>query len=568
MSNLATMAAAAALASPALADEVDGIYCPQREVIVVRGGLFMVRLEAERPGDNWPSEITVRFQRGGSVQGAVIWQYVDAQPARVHWTTPPVAMWAREIDPEDDSSSGLGTPFLVAHVPPDAEGRITLLGRDLEPIWASAPADALLGPLEGDAAALERFGAPDRPDPNSPYEYWRWVLLAARQGMRPPPPGGSDVEQMVAQYQADLWRVGIARLFHADQRVATQCLNLLTATASDEGLRFAAWITDSGDLYYLLSTLLDFDLDGSRLARRAQDWADTREQLFFWSEGSDASGVRLAFVNGGFDERVISLRWRFTDRARDAREIPVAVQVPAGALVRASFPHPVADEPARRGAPPPPPTLLIESRDFSREVQVRPHQIAARPPGLNFGALQPVLTLVEARDAALTPPDEARAAFATLRRINGRWEVFFECFRPLITAPLNEPTDSAFLEELSHYRDTRGIEAVTILIGPEDRPNAALTIPQHGWHRLWVGEPSDSLQIHRKTWADRWHCRVVLPDEWLEYPWAETVQIGFLRTHAESTAMDTGPNPTPPWLLEPGRIEVFMHAWEDLPPSR
>jgi len=558
---------AIATGAAARADEVDGIYCPQREVIVARGGVVMVRLEAERHGDNWPSEITVRFQRGGSVEGRVIWQYVETQPERVHWTTPPIAMSVREIRREDDSSRGFGTPFLIARVPAGADGRMSLLGRDLNPIWVAATPDPLAAMMLGAGQGmLEKFAAPDRPDPTSPYEYWRWVLLAARQGLEAPPPTGSDVEQMVAQYQADLWRVGMGRLIEGDAGAARKCLEVLTARASDGGMRFAAWITDSGDLYYLLSTLLNFETGGPRLAQQVLDWIETREHLFFWSEGSDANGVRLAFVNGGPEARVVSLRWHFSDRARNAREIPTAVEVPAGALVRATATRPVEeDEDGRPGAPP---TLVIESNEFRREVQVRPQSVAARPPGLNFGALQPVLTLVEARAAALTPPSQTSAVFATMRRIDGRWEVFFECFRPWGGGTDAESLDPRFLEDLSHFRDTRGIEAVTILIGPERQPTTVLSIPQEGWHRIWAGQASDSLQIHRTTWADRWHCRVVLPDEWLDYPYSEMVEIGFLRTHGESTAMETSPNPTLPWVLEPGRIEVMLHAWEDLPPSR
>lgn len=547
------------------ADEVDGIYCPQRELIVVRGGVVMVRLEAERHGDNWPREITIRFQRGGSVEGLVIWQYVETLPARVHWTTPPAALSVREITREDDSSTGFGTPFLIARVPDDADGRMTLLGRDINPIWASTMPDPL-GALAhaADAPMLERFSAPDRPDPGSPFEYWRWVLLAAQVGQQAPPPTGSEIEQMVAQYQADLWRIAMGRLIETDPGAARKCLQILTATASDGPLRFASWITDSADLYYLLSTLLDFEVGGPRLARQALDWVDTREHLFFWSEGTDDDGVRLTFVNGGLEGRVVSLRWQFADRARNAAEIPIAIEAPPGMLVRTTAMRP-KESGDRPGAPA---TLVIESGDFRREVQIRPPTIAARPPGLNFGALQPVLTLVEARAAALAPPSPTSAANATMRRIDGRWEVFFECFTPLSGFASAESIDPGFLEDLSHFRDTRGIEAVTILIGPENQPATVLTIPRDGWHRLWVGESSDSLQVHRKSWADRWYCRVVLPDEWLDYPYSETVEIGFLRTHAESTAMETSPNPTLPWVLEPGRIEVMLHAWEDLPPSR
>lgn len=557
------------IAPLAFADEVDGIFCRQTEPLVVRGGVIMLELQAERPGDSWPREITIRFEQSGTVEGAVIWRYAEAEPLRVHWTTPPIALTVREIMPEDDSSSGYGTPLLIARVPENAGGTVRLLDQRLNPVWMELSADALreIAPANPGGEILELFAAPDRPDPSSPFEYWRWVLLAARLGLEAPAPAGTEVEQMVAQYQADLWRAALARLAQANVGAARECLSALTSIASDGELRFAAWMTDSADLYSLLSMLLDFELGGPRLAQRILDWLDTREHLFFWPGGSDGEALSFAFANGGTDARVVSLRWRFGDRGggRDAAEIPTALDVPAGTLRRVRIPRPQIPEDASSATPP---TLVMESSGFRREVPLRPAVLPVRPPGLNLGALQPVLTLIEARAQSLAPPSPVSACYASFRRADGRWEVFFECLRPLRSNEPPPPDDSQILEGLNDVRDTRGLEAVTILIGPANAPTVSLTVPETGWHRIWIGAPSDSLQIHRRSYEDRWYCRIVLPDEWLDFPLAPTAEIGFLRTHGGSSALETSPNITLPWSLDPGRIEVDLHSWEDLPPSR
>jgi len=111
----------------------------------------------------------------------------------------------------------------------------------------------------------------------------------------------------------------------------------------------------------------------------------------------------------------------------------------------------------------------------------------------------------------------------------------------------------------------RGVEAATLLLGPVDGATTVLTVPETGPPRLWRGRGSDALEIHRRSLTDRWYCRVVVPDAWLDFPLEPLAAFGFMRTHAGSPAVETSPNPAVPWRLEPTRITIDLMHWDDLP---
>src|SRR5205085_7199869 len=91
---------------------------------------------------------------------------------------------------------------------------------------------------------MTMMGSPDRPDPDSPFEYWRWCLLADRLGMHAPEPRGTDIETLAAEHYALLWQVGMEQLASRSHRLAERCRDLLVQTCLDENRPFAAWITD------------------------------------------------------------------------------------------------------------------------------------------------------------------------------------------------------------------------------------------------------------------------------------------------------------------------------------
>jgi hypothetical protein len=553
-------------AASASADSVRGIRPGQAEPLAPRGGVLLLPLDAERHGHSWPSSISITLADQREIDGLVVWQHLAAPDRQPLWTDPPVPLAVRAIEPGDDSSGGAGAPFLAVQLPIDGEGPITLLDRAFVPRWVDVPTNPFGDEPRGDGGAgsldapLELVSAADRPDPASPFEYWRWVMLASRLGRSPPAPAGDAASQLVARYHADLWAIALGRVASRDPDAARRCRDLLTATCFDQTRVFAAWITEPAELRALLAGALDLSMSDDLVARHAREWADARETLFAWFEGEENGRVVLSIVNAGAKARLVRFRWVFADAARSAAEVPVAVEVAAGRQQRIPIDRPRPTDAEREAGAMAEAFLHVESDTFERQYEIRSGRVEASPPGVPFTPFFAPLTLADARAERYRAPAPPRSTNAVLRRVNGRWEAFLECFRP----PGGSSSATPFTM-MREPHETRGVEAVTLFIGPTDRPNVVVTVPEEGDHHLWTGRFDASLEVHRRSLGDRWFCRIVLPDSWLDYPISDSALIGFMRTHGGDDAIETSPNAAIPWRLQPGRVEVGMRAWTDLP---
>ena len=177
----------------------------------------------------------------------------------------------------------------------------------------------------------------------------------------------------------------------------------------------------------------------------------------------------------------------------------------------------------------------------------------------------PALTLAEIESGRQLRVDPSRATTMHIRRLWGRWEVFFECRRPRDETPAAGTDDP--LQSFARPLEVRGVEAVTVLIGPEESPIAVLTVPENGWHRLFAGGNDGTLQVHRRSFADRWHCRIVLPEAWLPVlKEISPLRIGGIRSHGDGSAIETTPGTSAPWRQAPGRAAITLGAWDDAQP--
>ena len=216
------IAAVGVVVTPRAAEgDVSGIRSRIAEPIAIRGGVLMVPLAADRPGDQWPRTMTLTLSGGRRVEGLVAWVETAARGPS-GWADDPRGLAVRSIDPADDTSQpGSGTPYLLARLPADGRGQLRLARRKINPSWHDPPprygglpsksgTDAAQRVPDYVSRRLEVGRRPDRPDPDSPFEYWRWVLLAQRLGMAPPSPRSypSQVQRLVAIHYADLWRLG------------------------------------------------------------------------------------------------------------------------------------------------------------------------------------------------------------------------------------------------------------------------------------------------------------------------------------------------------------------------
>jgi hypothetical protein len=558
-----------AFAQCTFADAVRDIRTPVTRPIAPQGGVMMLPLTAQRAGDNWPGTIALTLADGSNVDGVVVWiePAVDDASRPRRWTTEPGGLEARPIRPEDDTATvGPGSPWLLAALPEGGDGPIRLGRQELQPTWRDPNIPYTRQGLPGpDRPVLQPIAGPDRPDPDSPFAYWRWVLLADRMNMRPHAPDRyGETGSLLARHYADLWRIGLANLGQHTPSMAATCRDLLTRICADRAsaVRLAAWITDPVELQTLQAILLALDAPGEVVTRNALAWADARTNLLVWPEAAFGDRVRMAIVNRSTQPVVARLAWQVLD------ETPIAVELEPGVLTRVHVDRPPLPTPDPFGLTVPE-EAGAQALELRAELQtVRsvfgPRRTKARPPGVFLPPARPALTLaeVEARRLLLVPGQ--RGTHVQLRRLGGRWEIFIEC-RRTAAASASETGDP--LRRFATWAEVRGIEAVTLFIGGEDSPTAVLTVPEQGWHRLFAGANDGTLQVHRRSHDDRWYCRIVLPESWLDVNEedAASILIGCRRAHGDGDAVETTPNTSAPWRQAPARAGVDLSSWDDLP---
>jgi hypothetical protein len=546
------------LSATAHAQAVRGIRAADTNPIAPRGGVMMLQLAADRPGDAWPGSLALMMHDGTPLEGVVAWiAPVEVERER-HWTDDLRGLEVRAVEPGDDNrDTGSGAPYLLVRLPARASGDLKLDRQTIRPVWVDLPA----APESDLAGELGRERALNRPDPDSPFEHWRWVLLAEGLGMQPPGLGAFDESAtLLAEHFASLWRIGLARLERIDPDLAAHVRGLLTRSATDRGAPFAAWIADPAATGTLLTELVSNRQTDAMLAEYVRLWIGEHDTSMVWPEADYDAMLRLAVLSAGDDDRgELSLRFPGVAQSpmRFAIEPNVLMRVLASKPRLSSEPvptvygrQPVTGE-----------TIVINMPEREMELPLRPRRYAAVPPGIFLSALGAPLSLAEVQTLQRMPVRLDQATLVSIRKLRGRWEVFVDCRRPgQASARAAELPD-----RVVSFDELRGIEAITILVGPEkveEGPGAILTVPETGWPRVYFGVQDGSLQVHTRSHSDRWYARIVLPDDWLPHPDLGPALLGFIRTHGESSAVEMGPNASVPWRIEPGRVAIDLSEWD------
>ena len=557
-----------ALAHPCIAASVNGVRPAVTSTIAPRGGVLMLPLTAQKAGNGWPRTLEVKLADGRTFTADVVWLHLRSDAQAPAWTLDPRRLALRAIDRADDTSGRLDTaagegPYLLLRLPEDGGGAIRVEGQSVNASWRDVPwNDPLRAPDDPvPEGAIELEDAPDRPDAQSPFEYWRWVLLADRLGLRPPAPTGSDLERLAAEHYAVLWRMAMQRLAMLSPRIAHECRHMLTRTAVDRSRIVATWIADPQQVASLLAALLDFSRTDQQALTAAVSWESQQPSIMAWPEDLSGETVRIAVTSLRDDAVPLGLSWV------DALQPPSAVQLEPGIIAHLSIDRlPMQSSPVlgmTRQVEPPLQVLRVESGDTRVDIACGSRIVEARPPGVTFLPLAAPPTLAEVQANRSMAVSLGRATMVQIRRLGGRWEVFIECRRSQ-----EQPQQALDRTSLRMLADLQGIEAVTLLLGRDDgnsEPIIWLTVPEHDWPAVIRGDNHPDLQVHKRSFGDRWHCRIVLPEQWFSAAETNPAFIGFVRSHGEDQRLETGPLPSPAWTVAPGRVALDLSRWDDLP---
>lgn len=507
-----------------------------------------------------PDRVPVQFHDGdrtSEITGRVVWLATPLAAREPHWTrsaNPTVVRTVEaDVDPRTlleatspDRVRSVDAALLLIDVP-EASDRATLtVGSDaITPTWIDAGPSLEIG--AGDLSIDPELAATwrnDRPDPESPFEWFRWTLIAQARGEAVPAPPGDAASQLFARHVAELWLAGLRRIEGQSEGVADAVRHWLTSTSrwavaapaagsqsgTGTGESLATWLADPGELGSLLGILLDRNREDDVVMNAVLAWMDARTPLMVWVESDRAGRVTLALANPLADEVVARVQWLGENLA------PLAALIAPGTIDRMTVERPsgrIVGPDATEAV-----VLAVQAENLIRRYPFAPRAVRAKPPALAFGTFVPPMTLaeVQAGRPGAVPPEWATAA--TLRRRGGRWEIFAECLSPA-GAPVGSTADDRFtLTVQGHQVSVRRDGTVE-------------------------GDVDALLEANVREYADRWRLRLTLPEGWLPRPGSvgAIVMIGMSRDagalHATAVLPRTAIGRETPLL------EIDLSAWSD-----
>lgn len=524
-----------------------------------------IRVLVERPHavEGAPFLVPVRIE--GSERGTVALRATTADGAgiacegRLLWPVRPDLdavigpRWAaasNELRLVAERPANATDAYLAIELPAEARGATTISlpnGR-IEPRWLAPAPDDLLARLAARVSAIVPEGAPDArlslPDPDAPFERFRFTLGCALRGWPAPAPlDPASPDCIAARATTAIWLAALARVAKASEGTAAEFAEALVATCREEGAPapIAAWIADPVELATLLSLSIDASTEGEALVESIVSWFRVRSPLILWIEEETRDAVVLAIANPTSSEEVVRISW-LDSVWLDANDAPLAALVPPAESLRVRIPRPARSSsdaaPARSDDGPPAPrgdtlALRIEHRGQAQIVTASPEVIPAGVAGPVLVAFRRPLTLVSASSGAAVLAPDALRTFVSLRpRLEG-WEVFAEVRCP------NGPSAA---------------DAITV-VGAD---GSALTVRGDGS----VDDPAGLLAgatVEWKAYKDRFRLGFQLPPAWIDRVDGRAVaSIGVRRIGAQDSA--DAPFASVPWRRTPRAVAVDLLA--------
>jgi hypothetical protein len=526
---------------------VDAIESKQSTPLAPLGGVLMVQLVSESLGDGWPSTIDVKFKNGTSATGHIGW--IERNTNTSAWTSSQATI--RPITSNDNTShihplDAITGPVLLVELPLNMDGPIRFGGATIDPTWVALPTSLPnLNIFPTATEHLQQVDCDELPQWNA-LEYWRWTVVASRQGLQPPPPPShSTVARLSALHGAYMWRIGFDALARSSRGVAAACRDLLTNVSLDDGHPFACWIVQPDVLSKLLSILTDQSATSRQMTTRALRWAEEQQPYLQWLEGVYGKRVSIAMTNPTLEPSLAIIVWKENDA------FPLALELPAATTTRA-----IVDRVT------PLDLSVFGSETFESSLQwlhlqmglqqyvlpIVPCEVAVLPPNTLLPQLHPLWNLSSIRSGIPPQMNNATSTTVEVRKLLGKWELFIQCNGNSENSTL--PNDA---KEPSHLI---GTEAITII---HSATHAIVSIAPSG---AIVGEhvPSD-FKVTQSSNSEGWKSRVEIPNEWIIN---ERLSFSIVRTHGDSLQVETAPLPCVPWNVQPQPIVLDLSAWDEV----
>ncbi len=524
---------------------VDSIESIQETPIAPRGGVLMVQLVSEQLGDNWPQTMEISFDTGAKGVGYLGW--VELNKNRSAWASNPSII--RSILPTDDTRRihplDLNTgPVLLIKLPENISGSISFGGTTIDPIWVSLPNEmpnVNITPIDNNKIIPISNGF-ELPEWN-PLEYWRWALVASRNGVcSPKPPSDNVVVQLAAIQIEQLWRIGFDRLARSSRGVAAACRDLLTNTANDGNVNYACWVTSQDSIQRLLEIITDQNISSRQLAARALNWVQEQQPFIAWLESVYGQQITLAFANPTLEPSLATVIWKQDE------VFPSVIELPATKTVRENIDRALQLDLSDFGGLSPEAklqwlTLQFGSQQYS--LPIVPKKVIVHPPSTVLPMLHPLWTLEDIHKKSPGRVSADKKTLAELRKVFGVWELFVQC--------KGSSNESVFPIILEQPKQLVGHEAITII---HQKTKSFVSISPDGLIR-GVNIPSDLEVFHSKS-DDGWSVRIELPSSWISN---EQLSISLIRTHDGSQEVETSPLPCLPWNLQPAQIVLDLSQW-------
>ncbi|HWB20366.1 MAG TPA: hypothetical protein VG711_08715, partial [Phycisphaerales bacterium] len=482
-----------------VAADVKGIQPAVTEVIAVQGGVLVVPLRAQRSGANWPTAPVAKCADGLELHGImVLIQHEDQRRAADvlnHWTQDARSLTVRAMTASDESGgvgagNGLG-PCAVFDLPQDVKGDVQLFGgtvrisflpdgpnthveTDAEihdvNVEAGDTKNDVNNNARNNAAATDEAGLAarpqpsmriwqnDLPDPESPFEFWRWQLVRGdadwMSGAQDEAIDGGSADdvarRLIAEHAAGLWRAGFARLEKADPGTAKRCKELLSCHSLVGHDELATWIMDPVQTGALLRVMVNSRIDERKMIVDVKQWIQAQQDVLAWIDRVLPDGVTVNVAVRGQGEREVDLQWEDDPDGTYARKVTVDGRAAAQVTMLVPFSHDAAGEStgeretdnltearrrAERDAAALGRILLVKTGTGDNaavmRIPVATDAGIVKPPGVFVGPFAPAPNLAEAARGEIHSISSDRTTTANIRRVNGRWEVFFECRRPI-----------------------------------------------------------------------------------------------------------------------------------------